>query len=125
VRTRRKKMKNRFRVALAAAGLALFSGVASAEIKEYKPRTPQVPPSLDKVQMESFVSEPAQIAAGTTQVVLRVTVKNVTNSGGATGYVLNGLKVKIFRTLPLPEILEMETTVNNLALGVPQSVGGA
>ncbi len=116
-------MKNRFRVALAAAGLALFSGVASAEIKEFKPPTHQVPPSLDKVVMESFVSEPAQIPPGTTQVLLRVTVKNVTNSNLATGYVLNGLKVKIFRTLPLPEILEMETTVNNLALGVPQSVG--
>jgi hypothetical protein len=90
---------------------------------EYKPRMPEVPPSLDKVVMESFVSEPAQIPPGTTQVLLRVTVKNVTNSGLATGYVLNGLKVKIFRTLPLPEILEMETTVNNLALGVPQSVG--
>jgi hypothetical protein len=121
--TRRKKMKNRFRVALAATGLALFSGVASAQIKEFKPRTLQVPPSLDKVQMVSFVSEPAQIAPGATQVVLRVTVKNVTDSNLATGYVLNGLKVKIFRTKPLPEILEMETTVNNLAVGVPQSVG--
>jgi hypothetical protein len=116
-------MKNRFRIALAAAGLALFSGGASAQIKEFKSRTPQVPPSLDKVQMVSFVSEPAQIAPGATQVVLRVTVKNVTDSGLATGYVLTGLKVKIFRTKPLPEILEMETTVNNLALGVPQSVG--
>jgi hypothetical protein len=116
-------MKNRFRVALAAAVLALFSGVASAQIKEFKPRTPQVPPSFDRVQMVSFVSEPAQIAPGATQVVLRATVKNVTNSNLATGYVLNGLKVKIFRTMPLPEILEMETTVDNLAAGATQSVG--
>lgn len=113
-------MKNRLRVAL----VALFvTTPLFAQPKEFKPRTPQVPPSFDRVQMVSFVSEPAQIAPGATQVVLRATVKNVTNSNLATGYVLNGLKVKIFRTMPLPAILEMETTVNNLAAGATQSVG--
>lgn len=116
-------MRMPLKSALVVLGLALFAGAASAQIKEYKPRTLQVAPSLDKVQVVSFVSEPAQIAPGATQVVLRVTVKNVTDSGLATGYVLNGLKVKIYRTLPLPEILEMETTVNNLAAGATQSVG--
>ncbi len=94
------------------AALALAAGSASAQ---------KVP--LDKIVMESFVSEPAQIPPGATQVVLRATVKNVTNSNLAAGYVLNGLKLRIFRTQPTPEILEMETTINNLAAGATQSAG--
>ncbi len=108
---------------LVMVGTSLLAGAASAQLKEFKPPVHEVTPSLDKVLMESFVSEPATIPPGAAQVVLRATVKNVTNSNLATGYVLNGLKLKIFRTQPTPEVLEMETTINNLAIGATQSVG--
>lgn len=111
------------RSALLAAGLILSAGTARSQPRELKPRAPQVAPSLDKVLMESFVSEPATIPPGTGQVLLRVTVKNVTNTGGATGFVLNGLKLKIFRTNPQPDVLELESTVNNLAAGASQTFG--
>ncbi len=106
-----------------AAALVLTAATASAQPKEYTPPVHDVLPSLDKIVMESFVSEPATIPPGATQVVLRATVKNVTNSNLATGYVLNGLKLKIFRMQPTPEVLEMETTINNLAAGATQSAG--
>lgn len=118
-------MGNRRNATLALLVLGVTGMPASAQKsgpREFKPPVHQVAPSLDKVQMESFVSEPAQIPAGTAQVLLRVIVKNVTNSNGAAGSVLNGLKVKIFRTNPQPDVLELETTVNNLAAGATQSV---
>ena len=117
-------MKTTSRIALFA--LALFAVAASAapgQPKEFKPPVHDAAPSLDKVTMESFVTEPATIPPGATQVTLRVTVKNVTNTGGATGFALNGLKLKIFRTNPQPDVLELESMVNNLAPGATQSFG--
>jgi hypothetical protein len=115
-------MKATIRTALLVS-LAFFAVAASAAPELKQPPGPQVMPSLDKVTMESFVTEPATIPPGTTQILLRVTVKNVTNTGGATGFVLNGLKLKIFRTNPQPDVLELESTVNNLAPGTSQTFG--
>ncbi len=118
-------MKVSVKSAFVAAGLILFSGAAAAQPKprELQPKMPEVAPSLDKVQMESFVTEPATIPPGATQILLRVTVRNVTNAGGAAGFVLNGLKLKIFRTNPQPDVLELESMVNNLGPGTTQSFG--
>lgn len=110
--------------ALAAFALILFARAVAAQPKGREPNPmPQVAPTLDKVLMESFVNEPSPIPPGTAQITLRVTVKNVTNTGGAAGFVLNGLKLKIFRTNPQPDVLELETTVNNLGPGATQSFG--
>lgn len=119
-------MRNRRHVTLALLVLGLSGTPAAAQKpgpREFKPPVHEIAPSVDKVTMETFVSEPSPVSPGATQVVLRVTVKNVTNTGGATGFVLNGLKLKIYRTNPQPDVLELETTVNNLAPGATQSFG--
>lgn len=106
--------------ALAAAAV-LFAAAASAQPKEFKPPSPQVAPALDKVAMTAFVCEPSPIPPGTTQVTLKVTIKNVT--GGLQGVTLSGLKIRVLRTNPQPDVLELETTVNNLAPGASQTIG--
>jgi hypothetical protein len=106
---------------LVIVGTVLLGGVASAQPKDYKPAGPQVVPALDKVAMTAFVCEPSPIPPGTAQVTLRVTIKNVT--GGLQGVTLSGLKIRVLRTNPQPDVLELETTVNNLAPGASQTVG--
>ncbi len=106
---------------LIAAGLVLGAGAAVAQVKEYKPQTPQLPPPLDKIAMTEFVSDPATIPPGTTQVTLWVTVKNVTS--GPQGMTISGPKIRILRTTPQPDVVEVETTVVNLAPGATQRVG--
>ena len=110
---------------LALAGAFLLAAAPlRAQLKEpSRPGPKTLPPSLDKVTMESFVTEPATIPAGATQVTLKVTVKNVTNSTGDSGFVLNGQKIRITRTNPPPDVLELETTIVNLAPGATQTVG--
>jgi hypothetical protein len=105
----------------AIVGAVLLAGTAAAQPKEFKPPAPQVAPALDRVAMTAFVCEPSPIPPGTTQVTLRVTIKNVT--GGLQGVTLSGLKIRVLRTNPQPDVLELETTVNNLAPGASQTVG--
>lgn len=105
----------------AITGAVLLASVASAQPREFKPPAPQVAPALDKIAMTEFVSEPATIPPGATKVKLWVTVKNVT--GGLQGVTLSGLKIRVLRTNPQPDVLELETTVNNLAPGATQRVG--
>jgi hypothetical protein len=113
--------KTSLKAALLAAVMAAVAGEAAAQIKEYNPKTPQVAPALDKVAMTAFVCEPSPIPPGTAQVTLRVTIKNVT--GGLQGVTLSGLKLRLLRTAPQPDVLEMETMINNLAPGASQTVG--
>jgi hypothetical protein len=77
----------------------------------------------DLVAVDSLVSDPVSIPKGAKKVMLWLTVKNVSNGGGAAGSVVNGVKMKIFRTSPAPEVLEVETTVVNLAPGKTQKLG--
>ena len=114
-------MRMPLKSALFVVGLASVAGMASAQPKEFKPPVPQVAPALDKVAMTGFVCEPSPIPPGTTQVTLKVTIKNVT--GGLQGVTLSGLKIRVLRTNPQPDVLELETTVNNLAPGASQTVG--
>jgi hypothetical protein len=110
--------------ALFVVGFASVAGVASAQPKEFKPPAPQVAPALDKVAMTAFVCEPSPIPPGTTQVTLKVTIKNVT--GGLQGVTLSGLKIRMLRTNPQSQqgdVLELETTVDNLAPGASRTVG--
>lgn len=107
--------------ALVIAGLASVAGGASAQPREFKPPAPQVAPALDRVAMTAFHCEPSPIPPGSTQVTLKVTIKNVT--GGLQGVTLSGLKIRVLRTNPQPDVLELETTVNNLAPGASQTVG--
>jgi hypothetical protein len=86
-------------------------------------KPPVLTPPADVVMVESLVSEPAVIPHGARQVKLWLTVKNVSNSGGGPGFAVNGVKMGIYRTNPGPEILEMGTTVVNLAPGQTQRVG--
>ncbi|MEO8055547.1 MAG: hypothetical protein ABI768_10345 [Acidobacteriota bacterium] len=102
------------------AALLVSAGAASAQPREFKPPVPQVAPALDKIAMTEFVSDPATIPPGTTQVKLKITVKNLT--GGPQAVTLNGLKIRMLRTNPQPDVLELETTVVNLAPGATQSV---
>src|SRR5215470_3933836 len=108
--------------ALAAVGLVAGSLAAQPGPREYKPKLPDAVPSLDKILMESFVTEPTTIPPGAAHIILKVTVKNVTNTGGAAGYTLNGLKVKILRTNPQPDVVELETTFGSIVPGATQSV---
>jgi hypothetical protein len=107
--------------ALFAVGMVTVAGVAPAQPKEFKPPGPQVAPALDRIAMTAFVCEPSPIPPGTTQVTLRVTIKNVT--GGLQGVTLGALKIRVFRTNPQPDVLELETTVGSLAPGASQTVG--
>ena len=107
--------------AILLVALAVAAGAASAQPKDYKPPVNQVAPALDKVAMTDFVTDPSPIPPGATQVTLKITVKNVT--AGLQGVTLNGLKIRMFRTNPQPDVLELETTVNNLAPGASQTVG--
>ncbi|HQQ77902.1 MAG TPA: hypothetical protein PLB01_11140 [Thermoanaerobaculia bacterium] len=107
--------------AVAFAALALAGIPASAQVKEYKPPAPQVAPALDKIAMTEFASEPATIPPGATKVKLWVTVKNLT--GGPQAVTINGPKIRILRTTPSPDALELETAVVNLAPGATQRVG--
>jgi len=102
------------------SGLLLLAGTAWAQPREFKPPVPQAAPALDKIVMTDFVSDPSPIPPGTTQATLRVTVKNVT--GGPQAVTLNGLKIRVLRTTPQPDVLELETKVNNLGPGATQSV---
>jgi len=117
-------MRMPMKALLVVVGTALLAGAASAQPKDYKPPVKDVPPALDKIAMTAFTCDTAPIPPGTSQVTLRVTVKNVT--GGPQGVTLNGLKVRILRTIPQStqgDVLELETTVNNLAPGASQTVG--
>ena len=91
-------MRMPLRSALVIAGLASVAGGASAQPKEFKPPAPQVAPALDRVAMTAFFCEPSPIPPGTTQVTLKVTIKNVT--GGLQGVTLSGLKIRVLRTNP-------------------------
>jgi hypothetical protein len=86
-------------------------------------RQPVLSGPADVVAVESLVSDPAVIPRGARQVMLWLTVKNVSNVGGAAGVVVNGVTMGIYRTSPSPEVLEMGTTVVNLAPGQTQRVG--
>ncbi len=108
---------------LLLVALALCAGAASAQPKDYKGPGRELPQSFDKVEMTGFVCEPSPIPAGTAQVTLKITVKNVTNGGGAAGFVLNGQKIRMLRTNPQPDVLELETSIVNLAPGASQTVG--
>ncbi len=116
-------MRSITKTAASLASLALVAGVASAQPKDYVPKNSQLQSSLDKVEMTGFVCEPSPIPPGTAQVTLKITVKNVSNGGGAAGFVLNGQKIRLLRTSPSPDVLELETTIVNLAPGVSQTVG--
>lgn len=105
---------------LALVGTAYLAGAAAAQIKEYNPKTPQVAPALDKIAMTEFVCDPSPIPPGTTQVKLTVTMKNLTS--GLQAVTINGPKLRVLRTNPQPDVLELETTVVNLAPGATQSV---
>lgn len=107
--------------AAALAALVLGAGVASAQPKEPRLPSNQVAPALDKIAMTEFVSDPATIPAGTTQVTLWVTVKNLTS--GPQAITINGPKIRILRTAPQPDVLELETAVVNLGPGATQRVG--
>jgi hypothetical protein len=103
-------------------GTALLAGAASAQPKDFKPPVPQVAPALDKIAMTTFVCEPSPIPPGTTQVKLTVTVKNLTS--GPQAVTINGPKLRVLRTLPQSvqgDVLELETTIVNLAPGATQS----
>lgn len=106
---------------LALAGTALLAGAASAQPKDYRPAGPQAAPALDKIAMTEFVSDPSPIPPGTSQVMLWVTVRNLTS--GPQAVTINGPKIRILRTNPSPDVLELETTVVNLAPGATQRVG--
>lgn len=106
---------------LALAGTALLAGAASAQPKDYRPAGPQAAPALDKIAMTEFVSDPSPVPPGTSQVMLWVTVKNLTS--GPQAVTINGPKLRILRTTPAPDALELETTVVNLAPGATQRVG--
>ena len=106
----------------AIVGAVLLAGVAAAQPKDYKPPVKDVPPALDKIAMTDFVCDPSPIPPGTAQVKLTVTVKNLTS--GPQSVTINGPKLRILRTLPQStrgDVLELETTVVNLAPGATQS----
>jgi hypothetical protein len=106
--------------ALIVVGLASVAGVAFAQPREFKPPAPQVAPALDKIAMTDFVCDPSPIPPGTTQVKLTVTVKNLTS--GPQAVTINGPKLRVLRTNPQPDVLELETTIVSLAPGATQSV---
>jgi hypothetical protein len=106
----------------AIVGAVLLAGVAAAQPKDYKPPVKDVPPALDKIAMTDFVCDPSPIPPGTAQVRLTVTVKNLTS--GPQSVTINGPKLRILRTLQQStqgDVLELETTVVNLAPGATQS----
>jgi hypothetical protein len=106
---------------LVIVGTALLAGAAAAQPKDYKPAGPQVAPALDKIAMTEFSCDPSPIPPGTTQVTLWVTVKNLT--GGLQAVTINGPKLRILRTNPAPDVVELESTVVNLAPGATQRMG--
>jgi len=111
-----KKTRDAALLAVAVLG----AGVASAQPKDFKPPTKQLPPALDRIEMTEFLCDPATIPPNATQVTLKVTVKNLTS--GPQAETLNGLKLRILRTTPQPDVVELETNVVNLAAGATQSV---
>ena len=104
----------------AIVGAVVLAGVAAAQPKDYKPPVKDVPPALDKIAMTDFVCDPSPIPPGTTQVKLTVTVKNLTS--GPQAVTINGPKLRVLRTNPQPDVVELETAIVNLAPGATQSV---
>jgi hypothetical protein len=90
--------------------------------QERKPQ-PERYQAVDQVAIESFTSEPATIPAGTMQVQIWVVVKNVTNARGGPGSTLNGIGFRVLRKIPQPDVLELGSTIVNLAPGATQRMG--
>lgn len=123
-------MRNGLRVALGVAGLALFLLAFASPAFAQGPVPPQESKpqperywAVDQIAIESFTSEPATIPAGTKQVQIWVVVKNVTNARGGPGHTLNGVAFQVLRKKPEPDVLELGSTIVNLAPGATQRMG--
>jgi hypothetical protein len=112
----------------ASLALALLVSASAASAQgpvpppESKPQ-PERFQAVDQIAIESFTSEPATIPAGTKQVQIWVVVKNVTNARGGPGHTLNGVAFQVLRTKPQPDVLELGSTIVNLAPGATQRMG--
>jgi len=105
----------------ASAGLAQGPGPVPPQ-QERRPQ-PERFLAVDRIAIQSFTSDPATIPAGTAQVTITVVVKNVTNAGGGPGSTLDGIAFRILRKVPTPDVLELGSTIRNLAPGATLSMG--